>query len=135
MPALAFTDQKRRLERLLSNALDGCLIDTIVEETKGRLVINAHRAKGQVVGVRFLGLHHWEATADPEPNSPIKLTGVSIGGGGKAFLRAFLPWAHGPMPLGSRVRIAVGSARLTIDCEDAEWWQEETVPGAESKPI
>jgi hypothetical protein len=132
---LAFTDQKRRLERLLSNALDGCLIDTIVEEAERRLVINAHRTQGQPVGVRFLGLHHWEATADPQPNSPIKLTGVSIGGGGKAFLRAFLPWAHGPMSLGSRVRIAVGNVRLTIDCEDAEWWQEETAPGAGSNPI
>ncbi len=125
----AFTDPKRRLERILSNALDGCLIDTIVEEPEKRLVINAHRAHGQPVGVRFFGLHYWSASVEPEPNSAIKIGGVSTGGGSKLFWRHFLPWHQRPIALGSRVRIEVGGARLVIDCEDAEWWQEEAQPG------
>ena len=129
MPTLAFTDPKRRLEKILSNALDGCLLDTIVEEPEKRVVFNAHRSDGQVVGVRFFGTHNFEASVEPEPNAFIKVKGVSTGGGSKLFWRHFLPWHQRPMVLGSRVRIEAGGAHLTIDCEDAEWWQEE---GAQS---
>ncbi len=126
--SLAFTDPNRRLQRILTSALESCLLDTIVEEPERRIVINAHRAEGQVVGVRFFGIEKFDATVEPEPNSLIKIRGVGTGGGLSLFLRHFLPWKQQSIPLGSRVRIEAGGAQLTIDCQDAEWWQEDEAP-------
>jgi hypothetical protein len=47
------------------------------------------------------------------------------------LLLLFNPFHH-PIPGSARVRIEVGHSLLTIDCQDAEWWQDESTPGSAS---
>jgi len=119
------------MRRTLENALDGCLVQVIREEPERRLVIEAHRAQGQKVSVRFLGVQKWEATSEPPPESPIRLRGVGGGMGLVDFIFLLNPFHH-PMPPSTRVRIEVGTSRLVIDCQDVEWWQDESTPGSTS---
>ena len=120
------------MRRTLENALDGCLVQVIREEPESRLVIEAHRSEGQKVGVRFLGVQKWEATSEPPPESPIHLRGVGGGGGLRSVLMLFNPFAHQAIPPSTRVRIEVGTSILVIDCQDVEWWQDESTPGSAS---
>jgi hypothetical protein len=120
------------MRRTLENALDGCLVDVIREELESRLVIEAHRAEGQKVGVRFLGVLKWEATSEPPPESPIHLGSVGSGLGLRSLLGLINPFAHQAIAPSTRVRIEVGPSRLVIDCQDVEWWQDESTPGPAS---
>ena len=127
MPALAFTDQRERLRRVVRNAIDGCAYEASREEEGGRmLVIEARRPDGRRVGLRFRGVRSSEATAEPASGSTLRLGSV----GGFSLLRLLFP-VHRPSGFESvRVRIEAGEARLDIVCEDAEWWEEEMPAGA-----
>jgi hypothetical protein len=127
MSGLAFTDQRGRLLRILGNSLSGSLYDSSVTEDDGRmLVLHAHRPSGTPVTVRFRAVQSSEATAVPEPNAPLRLQDVSVGGGGcLSLLGPIIPALRSPGRGYARVRIEAGAARLDIVCQDAEWWEDE----------
>jgi hypothetical protein len=130
MPALAFTDQRARLRRILENALAGALYDSSEREAGGRvLVIHAHRGNSRPVTVTFRGVKDSEATAVPVPGASLRLSSVGAVGGGLSSLLGFvIPQLRSPGPGYARVRIDAGAARLDIVCQDAEWWEDDA-PG------
>ncbi len=124
MPKLAFTDQKERLRRIVSNALDGTAFENSrLEEDGAHLLIEARRPDGQLVSVRFRGVRDPEATEMPAQGSALQLD--SVGSAARfslwSLLLFFLPR---PGSDKMRVRIRAGGARLDIVCEDAEWWED-----------
>ncbi len=122
MSGLAFTDQKERLRRIVSNALDGAAYDgSRLEEDGTHLLIEAHRPGGQLVSVSFRAIQDSEATEMPAQGSTLQLESV----GSARFslwnlLFFFLPRSTNKL----RVRIRAGDAKLDIVCEDAEWWED-----------
>ncbi len=129
MPALAFTDQRERLRRIVENALEGCTYASSREEEGRLLLIEARRQDGARVYLRFRGVERSEATADPAPGSSIRLAGVGAPRGG-SLLDFLLPFRRlfRPRSNALRVSLAVGGARLDVVCEDAEWWEETGPP-------
>ncbi len=124
MSDLAFTDQKERLRRIVSNAVDGAAYEgSRVEENGAHLLIEARRPEGQLVSLRFRGVKDSEATAAPPPGSVLHLESV-------ASARRFSLWSMlffflpSPGSNKMRVRIKADDARLDIVCEDAEWWED-----------
>ena len=130
MPALAFTDQRERLRRIVENALEGCTYDSSREEEGRLLLVEARRqADGARVYLRFRGVERSEATADPAPGSAIRLGGVGAPRG-SGILDFVIPFRRlfRPRSNALRVSLAVGSARIEVFCEDAEWWEETAPP-------
>jgi hypothetical protein len=128
MSALAFTDQRERLRRIVESALTGATYESSREEEGGRmLVIEAKRADGRHIGLRFRGVRDSEATEAPAPGASLRLK--TVGSAEKfSLLRLFFPLARTPGSGAARVRIEAGSARLDIVCEDAEWWEADEPP-------
>lgn len=128
MPALAFTDQRLRLRRILANALEGAAYDSSRTEEGGRtLVIRARRRDGQPVTVRFRGVRQSEADVEPAAGSNVRVR--SVGAANRlSFLALLFPFLARDAGA-SRVRIEAGAARLDIVCEDAEWWEDQA-PGS-----
>jgi hypothetical protein len=130
MPALAFTDQRARLRRILQNALTNATYESSEREPDGRtLVLHALRA-GRGVTVTFRGVRDSKANQEPSPGAPVSLNSVHIRSGLIALLDFLLPDRLFPnvksVTAGyARVRIDAGAARLDIVCQDAEWWEEE----------
>jgi hypothetical protein len=130
MPALAFTDQRARLRRILQNALTNATYESSERETDGRtLVLHARRA-GRAVTVTFRGVRDSEANQEPSPGAQVSLNSVHVRSGLMALLDFLLPDFLFPnvksVAAGyARVRIDAGAARLDIVCQDAEWWEEE----------
>jgi hypothetical protein len=130
VPELAFTNQTDRLRRIVSNALDGTTYQTsyIEEQERRHLVIEARRADGRLVNVRFRAVKDSVATADVPAGAPLRLNSVAAGGGCLVPSR-FFPHLFPNVPAGSaRVRIRAGDVRLDIVCEDAEWFEDEAPP-------
>lgn len=128
MPALAFTDQRERLRRVLHNALSGSAYESTRSEEDGRtLLLEARRADGRRVGIRFRGVRDSEASQAPAPGSELRLRGV--GSADRfSFLGLLFPLLR-PTGIGyARVRIEAGGARLDIVCQDAEWWEDDAAP-------
>jgi hypothetical protein len=130
VPALGFTDQRERLRRIVANAIDGATYESSRSEADGRLlVIEARRAGGQRIVLRFRGVRQSDATAMPPPGSALRLGGVSADR--VSCVGFFIP-VIGPILSrssgASRVRIEAGATRLDIVCEDAEWWEDEAPP-------
>jgi len=130
----AFTDQRDRMKRTLNNALAGATYESSHEEGPSILVLEARRVEGgQHIGVRFLGVQRWDGSFEPSPGTPIVLRGVTSSSKGISFLLSLLnPYARTRLVTGSRVRIDVGAARLDIECQDVEWWQDDAAPGETS---
>jgi len=130
MPALAFTDQRGRLRRILENALANATYDSSERESDGRLlVLHAHRA-GRAVTVTFRGVHDSKATQEPAPGEPLSFKSVQMRSGLLSLLDLLLPDTFFPQiksirPGYARVRIEAGAAHLDIDCQDVEWWEDE----------
>jgi hypothetical protein len=133
MMAAAFTNQHERMRRSLSNAIEGCLYESCHEEGPSVLVLEARRPEGQHVAVRFLGLQQWQGTREPDPGTPLRLLGVGSSLSGLRLILAMVnPFARPPIVMSSRVRIEAGGARLDIECQDIEWWQDEAAPDGSS---
>lgn len=126
MPAIAFTDQRERLRRIVESALAGATYESSREEDGRLLVIEARRPAGGRVYLRFRGVQRSESTQALAPGSSLRLASVGSPGGSSLldlvlpFLRFFRTRSNA-----LRVRIEAGAARLDILCEDAEWWEEE----------
>jgi hypothetical protein len=120
--ALAFTDQRDRLRRIVENALTGTSYQASHQEEPRLLVLEARRPDGREVIVRFRGVRESEANATPVPGSDIQR--LSVGSAEKfSLVRLFFPFIRGAGSGAARVRIETGNARLEIVCEDAEWWE------------
>ena len=134
MPALAFTDQRERLRRILGNALGGAsYVASRPEEDERVLVIEARRADGTAVFVRFRGVRRSEASAEPDAGSSLSVS--SVGSANRFSVVGLLfPFLRGPGSGTMRVRIEAGAAHLDIVCEDAEWWEEGPNHSGESRP-
>ena len=124
MSTLGFTDQRERLRRILHNAIDGAAYESSHPEDGGRLlVLEARRANGTPVFVRFRGVTKSDATATPASGGSLKLD--SVGSAARFSILALLfPFARRAGQSAARVRIEAGTARLEIVCEDAEWWED-----------
>jgi hypothetical protein len=91
--------------------------------------LELRRPSGEHIAVRFLGVQDSVASEEVPVGASMRLRDV---GSGRPFslLGLLFPFIFRPTAVGSaRVRIEAGSARLTIVCEDAEWWQSEAAPG------
>ena len=123
MTAYAFTDQRGRIERIVEQALAGATYVSSRNEEPRMLVLEARRADGKRVTLRFRGLRDSEANETPAAGAPLRLRGVdeSTGGCVLLFVLPFFP----RIPRGAaRVRIDAGATKLNIVCEDAEWWED-----------
>lgn len=128
MSALAFTDQRLRLRRILANALEGAAYDSSRTEDGGRtLVIHGRRRDGRPVTVRFRGVRQSQADSEPTAGSSLRVRSVASAGR-FSWLALFFPFARRDAGA-SRVRIEAGASKLEIVCEDAEWWEEEATGG------
>ena len=124
MTLFAFTDQRERVRRIVANALTGAIYDTSREDGDRLLLVEAHRADGRRVNLRFRGVSKSDATAKPEAGASIG--SIRVGSAEKfSLLRLFLPLLRGAAANAVRVRIEAGTARLDIVCEDAEWWEPD----------
>ena len=124
MPALAFTDQRERLRRIVENALRGPSYESSRQEEPRLLVLEARRPDGRQVIVRFRGVRESDANEMPAQGADIRR--LSVGSAEKFSLtRLFFPFIRGAGAGASRVRIEAGAARLNIVCEDAEWWEPD----------
>jgi hypothetical protein len=128
MSGMNVIDPQDRLRRIVENALDGCSYESSHEEEDGHiLIIEAKRADGRCVHLRFRGVREADASEAPAPGSDIKLRGV--GSAAKfSLLGVLLPGLRKDAFGNCRVKIEAGNARLDIVCQDAEWW-EEMMPG------
>ena len=123
MSALAFTNQKERLEKTFRNALDaGASFEAFVPE-HGHYVIMFHRPDGKRCGLRILGISSMHLPA-LESGAPLSFSAVRMEGG-PSFLATLLPFLHRRAFADARVRIDSGAARLEFVFQDAEWWEEE----------
>jgi hypothetical protein len=124
MPALAFTDQRERLQRIVEKALAGTSYESSRNEDGRILVVEARRPDGRQVIVRFRGVRDSEASNAPVPGTEIRR--LNVGPAEKfSLVRLFFPFIRGPGSGAARVRIEAGAARLDIVCEDAEWWEPD----------
>ena len=128
MSALAFTDQRGRIRKILENALPGATYVSSVRETEGStLLLTGRRADGKRVNVRFRAVRESDASAEPPVGSALRLR--KVGDATKFSLwRILIPFAYGHSPTYARVTIDAGDARLDIVCQDAEWWEDEAPP-------
>jgi len=124
-PLSAFTDQRLRLQRIVENAVEGAVFESLREEQGALLIIEARRA-GRPVFLRFRGVRSSQGSDRPGPGAPLRLRGVDAPRA--SCLGVFFPFIRGPGRGASRVRIDAGTASLDIVCEDAEWWEEEAGP-------
>jgi hypothetical protein len=125
----SFTDQRERLRRTVQNALDGAIYESSRREEDGRmLVIEAKRPDGRRVGIRFRGVRESEASEAPLPGSSLRLRGVDSAAP-LSVIGFFFPFLRPGSGGVARVRIEIGTARLEIVCEDAEWWEGTGAPG------
>jgi len=118
-----FTDQAGRIRRIVETAFAGAVFEASRQEEARIVVIEARRADGSIVGVRFRGVQSQNATSVTEPGAALRLRGVS-GSGRGGVLAIFFPGMRGPGIGYARVRIEAGAALLEIVCQDAEWWEE-----------
>ena len=125
MPELSFTDPTARIRRTVENALKGSSYESSRSEENGRLlVVEAKRANGRFVHLRFRGVSQSEASEVPAAGSALRLKSITHGGR-FSLLGLFLPQMRLPRVGSARVRIDAGSARLDVVCEDAEWWEDD----------
>ncbi len=127
MSALAFTDQRGRIRKILENALPGTTYVSSVSEEGSTLLLTGRRADGKRVNVRFRAVRESDASAEPAAGSALRLR--NVGDATKFSLwRIMIPFPHGHSPSYARVTIEAGDARLDIVCQDAEWWEDEAPP-------
>ena len=128
MSGLSFTDQNGRVRRTVEAALgDGSVYEASRSEEEGRfVVIEARRADGQGVCVRFRGVR--ESTMSSQPEAGVALRLRAVGAPGLSLLKLVLLGMRNVGGGYVRVRIEAGAAMLDIVCQDAEWW--ERAPGA-----
>lgn len=130
MSNLPFTDQRGRLRRVVTSALQGTTYASSREEEAGRLlVIEADKPGGYRVVLRFRGVRSAESTGDPVVGSPLRLQ--SVGAPGNFFQRLVESSLQKRLAAESRVTIQAGAARLDIVCQDAEWWEEPGTAGGQ----
>ncbi len=120
--AAYFTDQSLRLRRIVENALTGATYESSREE-EGRLLVIEGRRDGRSVFLRLRGVSRSEASETPAQGAALALRGVSASRG--SCLGLFLPFIFRRDPGAAHVRIDIGTARLEVVCEDAEWWDEQ----------
>jgi hypothetical protein len=130
MPALAFTDQRGRLRRILQNALANTTYESSERQSDGRVLVLHARRAGRAVTVTFRGVHDSTATQEPSLGASLSLGAIQIRSGWLSLLDFLLPDAVFPQVKAvrsgyARVRIEAGAARLDIVCQDAEWWEDE----------
>ena len=123
-----FPHPKNRVRRVVESALAGCTYVSSRTEADGSMVVlQARRANGKRVTVRFRGVRESEATAEPEFGTPLSV--VKVGNGNRFnIVSTLLPILRPPGPPHARVTIDAGGARLDIVCQDAEWWEDEASP-------
>ncbi len=117
-------DPRSRMQHILRKALEGCAYESSRREGDAALVIEARRADGRRVSVRFRGLKASASDSEPATGAPIVVKSV----GGMSLWRIFLPIPVGAIGFAQRVRIEAGAARLEIVCEDVEWWEDADRP-------
>jgi hypothetical protein len=121
--SVPFTDQNGRVRRTVEAALGaGCVFEASRSEEDGRfVVIEARRADGQGVAMRFRGVRESTMSSQPEAGAALQLR--SVGAPGLSLLRLVLPGMRNVGGGYVRVRIEAGAAMLDIVCQDAEWWE------------
>ena len=117
-----FPGPQDRIRRILDQALVECTYVASRNEGEGVFLLQARRADGRAVGVRFRGVKNSDTNAHPEPGVPLKLKSVKRAGG--SLVSRLFPLIKPPGPAYARVRIEAGPATLEIVCQDAEWWEE-----------
>jgi hypothetical protein len=123
-----FPHPKNRVRRIVESALaDSSYVSSQSEGTGGTLLLQARRANGKRVSVRFRGVRESNATAEPEFGTPLRVVKVGNGNGFN-IISTLIPILKPPGPPHARVTIQAGTARLDIVCQDAEWWEDEAPP-------
>jgi hypothetical protein len=115
-------DPRARIRNILTAALNGCSYSSSHKDGDRVLVLEALRANGKQVHVRFLGLKTSDTDTEPAIGAPLKL--VSVGDSDSSLLRMFIPRVLRTASHSARVRIEAGPAKLEIVCEDVEWWED-----------
>jgi len=129
-----FPHPKNRVRRIVESALVDCsYVSSRSEGDGGTLLLQARRANGKRVNVRFRGVKESDATAEPEFGTPLRVVKVDDGHGrvASALLVIFggiVALLKPPGQPHARVTIQAGTARLDIVCQDAEWWEDEAPP-------
>jgi hypothetical protein len=115
-------DPRARIRNTLRAALTDCTYASSHKDGDHVLVLEARRANGKQVNLRFLGLKSSDTDAEPAAGTPLKLLGV--GDPDSSILRLFTPRMLRTPSHSARVRIEAGPAKLEIVCEDVEWWED-----------
>ena len=129
-----FPHPKNRVRRIVESALVDCTyLSTSPESNGSMLLLQARRADGRRVNVRFRGVRESGASAEPEFGTPLSVVSVTDARGRLAsalrvVLGSVLSLLKPPGPAYARVTIQAGTARLDIVCQDAEWWEDEASP-------
>ena len=126
MSALAFTDQRGRIRKVLENALPGTTYVSSVRESEASSLLLTGRRAGRLVNIRFRAVRQSDASSEPPAGSTLQLR--KVGDADFSLWRFLLPFPHGRSPSYARVTIEAGDARLDIVCQDAEWWEDEAPP-------
>ena len=114
-------DPLARVRNTLTSALRDCTYASSQNEGRA-LVLDARRANGKQVRLRFLGLKSSTTDTEPVAGAPLRL--VSVGDPDSSVLRLFMPRVLRTPSHSARVRIEAGPAKLEIVCEDVEWWED-----------
>ena len=122
MPALTtfYGDQAERLQRMVSNALDGCACVASRPDGGDKFLITGRRIAGGEVHVRFLGVADASQLRPLPVGERLKLKDVKSVGKPWNFL---LPGFLRPAPAW-RVTIGAGESEFELVCEDVEWWED-----------
>jgi hypothetical protein len=116
-----------RLRRTLENALTGSTYLASHAEEPRSLVLEALRGRKRVTVV-FRGVRDSSTKVMPEPGSALTLKSIR-NSGGWSWRRILLPMpTPHSFPQAQRVTIRAGATDLQIDCEDADWWEDDEAP-------
>ena len=131
MNSIFHIDPQARLRSIVSRALGDCSYENSIAEDAGMLRIDARRADGTRVHLRFRGVLDSESTEPPVVGSKMRLLSVSLAEKFSLLrlLRPQLPHHHSTGEV--RVRIKAGTALIDVVCQDAEWWEDP--PGAPTR--
>jgi hypothetical protein len=115
-------DPRARIRNIINRALSGSTYQASHKDGDRILVLEARRANGKQVNVRFLGMKSSDTDTEPDRGAALKV--VSVGEPDTSVLRVFMPRVLRVPSHAVRVRIEVGKAKLEIVCEDVEWWED-----------
>ena len=104
-------DSRARIRNIVRSAIEGCTYAASHKDGDRVLVLEARRANGKQVSLRFLGLRSSDTDSEPAVGAPLRL--ASVGGPDSSLLRFFTPRVLRTPSHSARVRIEnrLGEAR------------------------